>query len=90
MIPLILKIHISGHNKKQKKIWIPLPLVYIPLIILIIVLAPLLIVGFIVLFIIKGTNMFKALPVFFSILTSFSGFSIDVRSKKQDFQITIR
>jgi hypothetical protein len=90
MIPLVLKIHISGHNKKHRNIRIPLPLVYIPLIILIIVLAPLLIVGCIVLLILKGTNMFKALPVFFSILTSFSGFLIDVRSQKQKFQITIK
>jgi len=90
MIPLVLKIHITGRNNKHRKIWIPLPLVYIPLIILIIILAPMLIVGCIVLLIVKGTNMFKALPVFFSILTSLSGFLIDVRSKKQKFQITIR
>ncbi|MEJ2100759.1 MAG: hypothetical protein P8X68_12360 [Desulfobacterales bacterium] len=90
MIPLVLKIQISGHNQKHRNIWVPLLLVYILLIILIILLAPLLFVGCIVLLIIKGINMFKALPVFFSIWTSLSGFLIDVRSKKHKFQITLK
>ena len=90
MIPLVLKIHISGNDKRPRNIWIPLPLVYIPLIILIIILAPLLVLGGIVLLIIKGADVFKALPVFLSIGTSLSGFLIDVRSKKRNFQITIR
>jgi hypothetical protein len=90
MIPLVLKIRISGDNQKHRNIWIPLPPVYIPLIILIITIAPLLILGGIVLLIIKGANIFKTLPVFFSMWTSLSGFLIDVRSKKRKFQIIIR
>jgi hypothetical protein len=90
MIPLVLKIRISGDNQKHRNIWIPLPPVYIPLIILIIILAPLLVLGGIVLLIIKGADVFKALPAFFSMWTSLSGFLIDVRSKKRNFQITIR
>ena len=90
MIPLVLKIRTSGDNQKHRNIWIPLPPVYIVLIILIITIAPLLILGCIVLLIIKGANIFKALPVFLSIWTSLSGFLIDVRSKKRKFQITIR
>jgi hypothetical protein len=90
MIPWLLKIHIGGQNKKYRKIWIPLPLLYIPLLILIIILAPLLIIGAIVLLIMKGTNMFKAIPVFFTLLTSSSGFLIDVNSQKEKFLITIK
>lgn len=90
MIPLVLKIHISGHAKRHRRIWIPLPLLYIPMIILIIILWPLLVLGGIVLLIIKGANVFKALPVFFSMWTSLSGFLIDVRSNKRKFQIIIR
>ena len=90
MIPLVLKIRTSGDNQKHRNIWIPLPPVYIVLIILIITIAPLLILGCIVLLITKGANIFKALPVFLSIWTSLSGFLIDVRSKKRKFQITIR
>jgi RsiW-degrading membrane proteinase PrsW (M82 family) len=90
MIPWLLKIHISGQNKKCRKIWIPLPLIYIPVLILIIVLSPLLIIGAIGLLIIKGTNMFKAIPVFFIILTASSGFLIDIRSKKERFSVTIK
>ena len=90
MIPLALKIRTSGDNQKHRNIWIPLPPVYIVLIILIITIAPLLILGCIVLLIIKGANIFKALPVFLSIWTSLSGFLIDVRSKKRKFQIIIR
>ncbi len=90
MIPWLLKIRIGGHNKKHRKIWIPLPLIYIPALILMIIFSPLLIIGFIVLLIMKGVNMFKAIPVFFTILTSSSGFLIDVSSQKEKFQIAIK
>ncbi len=90
MIPWVLKIRIKGNNKKHKKIWIPLPLIYIPVLILMIVFSPLLIIGFIVLLIVKGINMFKAMPVFFTILTSSNGFLIDIRSQKEKFHIAIK
>jgi uncharacterized membrane protein len=90
MIPMLLKIHIGGKNKKHRKIWIPLPLIYIPVLILMIIFSPLLIIGAIVLLIIKGTNMFKAIPVFFIVLTSSSGFLIDVSSQKGKFSIAIK
>ena len=90
MIPLLLKIHIGGQNKKYRRFWIPLPLVYIPLLILIIILTPLLIIGAFVFLIVKGTNMLKAIPVFFTLLTSSSGFLIDVNSQKEKFLIAIK
>jgi hypothetical protein len=90
MMPWLLKIQIDGQNKKHRNIWIPLPLVYIPLIILIIVLSPLLFLGFMALLITKGTNMFKAIPVFFMILTASGGFLIDVESQKAKFLIAIK
>ena len=90
MIPWFLKIHIEGNNKKPIKIWIPLPLIYVPALILMIAFSPLLIIGFIVLFIVKGINMFKAIPVFFTILTSSEGFLIDISSQKEKFHIAIK
>jgi hypothetical protein len=90
MIPWLLKIHIGGQNKKHRKIWIPLPLIYIPVLILLIILSPFLIVGAIFLLIIKGTNMFKAIPVFFILLASSSGFLIDVNSQEEKFLIAIK
>jgi len=90
MIPWFLKIHIEGPNKKYRKIWIPLPLIYIPVLILMIVFSPLLIIGFIVLLIVKGINMFKAIPVFFTLLTSSDGFLIDISSQKEKFHIAIK
>jgi hypothetical protein len=90
MIAMLLRIHIGGKNKKHRKIWIPLPLIYIPVLILMIIFSPLLIIGAIVLLIIKGTNMFKAIPVFFIVLTSSSGFLIDVSSQKGKFSIAIK
>ena len=90
MIPWLLKIHIGGQNKKHRKIWIPLPLIYIPVLILLIILSPFLIVGAIFLLIIKGTNMFKAIPVFFILLASSSGFLINVNSQEEKFLIAIK
>ena len=90
MIPWLLKIHFGSHNKKHIKLWIPLPLIYIPVLILIIIFSPLLIIGFIVLLIIKGINLFKVLPVILALLTSSSGFLIDISSQKEKFEIAIK
>jgi hypothetical protein len=90
MIPWLLKIQIGGPPKKHRNIWIPLPLLYIPLIILIIVISPLLLLGFIAVLILRGINMFKVLAVFFIILTVSSGFLIDIDSQKGKFLIAIK
>ena len=90
MIPRLLKIRIGGQKKKYRTIWVPLPLIYIPVLILLIILSPLLFVGAIVLLIIKGTNMFRALPALFMLLTASSGFLIDVNTPKEKFLIAIK
>jgi hypothetical protein len=90
MTPWVLKIHIEGNNKKHKKIWIPLPLIYVTAFILMIAFSPLLIIGCIVVFFVKGINMFKAIPVFFTLLTSSEGFLIDISSQKEKFHIAIK
>ena len=90
MIPLLIKIQFSSHKKKHRKIWIPLPLVYIPVLIIMTIISPLLIIGAMALLIIKGTNTFKAIPALFTILTASSGFFIDVNSQKGKFLIAIK
>ncbi|MGD2100039.1 MAG: hypothetical protein PVG35_20885 [Desulfobacterales bacterium] len=90
MIPWLLKIHIRRQNKKKRRLWIPLPLIYIPAFILMIILSPLLIVGAIFLLIKKRVNMFRAIPVFFMVLAATSGFLIDVNSQKEKFLIAIK
>ena len=88
MIPLLIKIQFSSHKKKHRKIWIPL--IYIPVLIIMTIISPLLIIGAMALVIIKGTNTFKAIPAFFTILTASSGFFIDVNSQKGKFLIAIK
>lgn len=90
MIPWLLKIRIGSQKKKYRTIWIPLPLIYLPVLILLIILSPLLIIAAIVLLIIKGTNMFKAIRAFFMVLTASSGFLIDVNTPKEKFLIAIK
>ena len=90
MIPWLLEIHIGGSNKKHRRIWIPLLLEYIPLLIMIITLAPLLILGAIFVLVLKGINFFKAVPVFFSLLAASRGFLIDVNSNEEKFKIAIK
>ncbi len=90
MIPWLLKIRIGGQKKTYRTIWIPLPLIYLPVLILLIILSPLLIIAAIVLLIIKGTNMFKAIPAFFMVLRASSGFLIDVNTPKEKFLIAIK
>ena len=89
MIPWLLKIHIRGQNKRRIKIWVPLPLIYIPVFILAIILSPLLIIAAIVLLIIKGINMFKAIPAIFSVVAASRGFLFDVNTPKEKFLIAI-
>jgi hypothetical protein len=90
MIPWLLKIQIGGQNKKHRRIWIPLPLIYIPVLILLIILSPFLVVGAIFILMIKRINMFKIIPVFFILLVSCSGFLIDVNSQNGKFLIAIK
>ena len=90
MMPLLLKIHIGGSNKKHRRILIPLPLLYILLMSLIIILAPVLILGAIFLLILKRVNLFKAAPVILSLLAASRGFLIDVNSSEGKFMIAIK
>ena len=90
MIPLLIKIQIKRDNKKHRKIWIPLPLLYVPLLILMVICAPLLMIGAIFVLMLKKINLFKAIPAFWALLTSASGFLIDVGSREKRFQITIK
>ena len=90
MIPWLLKIHIGGQNRKHRKIWVPLPLIYILVLILTIILSPLFIIAAIVLLIIKGINMFKAIPLLIRLLVASSGFLIDVNTPKEKFLIAVK
>ena len=90
MIPWLLKIRIGGQKKRCRTIWIPLPLIYIPVLVLLIILSSFLIVAAIVLLIIKGTNMFKAIPALSMVLMASSGFLIDVNTPKEKFLIAIK
>jgi hypothetical protein len=90
VIPWLLKIHVGSENKKLKKIWIPLPLVYVPLLILTVIIAPLLIIGAVVLLFVKKINLFKATPAFFALLSAASGFFIDVNTPKEKFLIDVK
>lgn len=90
MIPWLVKIQFGGHDKKRRRIWIPLPLVYVPLFILSVLLLPLLLIVAVVLLIWKGFNMFKATAVFFAMLAATRGFLIDVNSPQKKFQIAVK
>lgn len=90
MIPWLLKIRFCGHDKKNRRIWIPLPLVYIPLFIISILLLPLLFIVAVLLLIWKGFNIFKATAVFFVMLAASRGFLIDVSSPQKHFQIAVK
>ena len=90
MIPWLLKIQFGGHYKKRKRIWIPLPLVYIPLLVLAALLSPLLLIVAIVLLVWKGFNMFKATAACLMMLAATRGFLIDVSSPEQHFQIAVK
>ncbi|MGD8343068.1 MAG: hypothetical protein PVI38_11720 [Desulfobacterales bacterium] len=90
MIPWLVKIQFGGHYKKRKRIWIPLPLVYIPLLVLAALLSPLLLIVAIVLLVWKGFNMFKATAACLMMLAATRGFLIDVSSAKQNFQIAVK
>ena len=90
MIPWLVKIQFSGHHKKHRRIWIPLPLVYLLLFIVLILLLPLLLIFAVVLLIWRGFNLFKATAAFFVMLAATRGFLIDVSSPEQHFQIAVK
>ena len=90
MIPWLVKIQFGGRHKKRRRIWFPLPLVYVPLLILAVLLSPLLLIVAVILLVWKGFNMFKAAAACLMMLAATRGFLIDVSSPKQDFQIAVK
>ena len=90
MIPWLVKLQFGGSDKKHRRIWLPLPLVYIPLCILLILLLPLLLIAAVVLLVWKGFNMFKAAAACLGLLAASRGFFINVDSPKKQFQITVK
>jgi hypothetical protein len=90
MIPLFIKIGFRGKTGKNRNIWIPLPLFYIPLIILIVMFSPLLIVAGVIVTIWKGINIFKAVYLSLKVLAATCGILIDVNSEREKFHLTIQ
>jgi len=90
MIPLFIKIGFKNKSGKNRNIWFPLPLLYIPILILIIILSPLLIIAGIILVIWKGFNIVQAIKLAFLILTSSCGFLFDVHSKNKRVYFSIQ
>ena len=90
MIPLLIKIGFNAKAGKNRCIWIPLPLIYIPIVFLIIILSPLLIIAGIIVSIWKGINIFKATYLSLKVLAATCGILIDVNSEREKFHLSIQ
>jgi hypothetical protein len=90
MIPLFIKIGFKNKAGKNRNIWIPLPLLYIPILFLIIILSPLLIIAGIIMVIRKGAYIFKAINWSFRALTASCGLLIDVNSENAKVHLSIQ
>ena len=90
MIPTVVRIKIKAEKKKAWRFWIPLPLLYLPTMILVFLLSPILLVAFMVLAIVKGIWLIRALPAFFVLISSLRGLDIDINSKNSKVYFSIQ
>jgi len=90
MIPMVIRIKIKAEKKKAWRFWIPLPLVYFPALILVFLLSPILLVAFMVLAVVKGIWLVRALPAFFIFISSLPGLDIDINSKDSKIYFSIQ
>lgn len=90
MIPMVVKIKIQAEKKKGWRLWIPLPLLYFPALILVFLLSPILLVAVIVLTIVKGIRIVGVLPAIFIFISSLRGLNIDINSKDSKVYFSIQ
>ncbi len=90
MIPLVIRLKIQTENKKAWRLWIPLPLLYFPAAIFVFFLSPILLAALMVLAIVKGVWIVRALPAIFIFISSLGGLHIDINSKDSEVYFSIQ
>ena len=90
MIPMVLRVKIKAEKKRAWRLWIPLPLFYLPALILVILLSPLLLTAVFVMAIVKGIRIVRILPAVLILVSSLSGLYIDINSKDSKIYFSIQ
>ena len=85
-----MKIHIHERGKKRIRLWLPMFLIWLPLIVLMIVLSPIfLFIGIVAWIRGYGKIFLFAIPMFFSLLLSMSGLRIHIEDRDKKIQFIV-
>ena len=90
MIPMIMRIKVKSDNKKAWRFWIPLPILYVPVFILVFLLSPILLATILILTIVKGTGMIRMVPALLMFISALSGLYVDITSKNSKVYFSIQ
>jgi hypothetical protein len=88
MIPMFMKIHIYERGKKGIRLWLPLFLIWILLLVMLIVVSPILfVVGLVAWARGFGRTFLFAFPMIFAVLWAMSGLRINVENRDKKIQL---
>ena len=90
MIPMIMRIKVKGDTKKAWRFWIPLPILYIPVSILVFLLSPILLASVLILTIVKGTRIIRIVPALLVFISALRGLYVDIRTKDSKVYFSIQ
>jgi hypothetical protein len=91
MIPLILKLRIKDKNQRRFGIWLPLFLIWLIVLPLLALLAPLVLLAALILWPSgKGRLVLYSYMAIFSLIFNLSGLKVDVQSKDSIVYINLR
>ena len=88
MIPLFMKIHIQERGKKGVRLWLPMFLIWILLLVILVILSPIiLLVGLAAWIRGYGRTFFFAFPMLFAVLWAMSGLRIHIEDRDKKVQL---
>ena len=89
MIPLIAVLHIENARWHMPRLWIPLILFWIPVILILILLSPFIVIVLLALSLFGGISAWRVITVFWDILCSLPGTNVHVTANGNRIQVCI-
>jgi len=85
MLPLVLRVHVTGHEGRGLRLWIPLFLMWLLLIPLAVIILPVLFIVCIVV----DVDPFRALAAIWRVLCGLSGANVEVEAPRASIFVQV-
>jgi hypothetical protein len=89
MIPTFVKLRVKEEGKRGWNLWLPLIILYILFAPILIILLPILVIVLFILALTHGAKVFRSITYIYECFSALSGLTIDVDSKNTRLYISI-